>query len=193
MRRLTLVASLFIVAAVLLAACVAPAPAEQATEMEEPQTAPEDQPETEVLASTDWYDPASVGATWINLCPNDPPRYGGTITSSAAARGLAGSGWVSDTDDPYIFNQLVEAQAGTYAIVPELAESWDISDDYLIYTFHLRQGVLFHDGSPFTAEDVKYSWEVYAHPDSASGHSGSLKTLLGPRRSRRAKQRRSQA
>jgi peptide/nickel transport system substrate-binding protein len=179
MRRLTLVASLFIVAAVLLAACVAPAPAEQATEMEEPQAAPEDQPETEVLASTDWYDPAAVGATWINLCPNDPPRYGGTITSSAAARGLAGSGWVSDTDDPYIFNQLVEAQAGTYAIVPELAESWDISDDYLAYTFHLRQGVQFHDGSPFTAEDVKYSWEVYAHPDSASGHSGSLKNLVG--------------
>lgn len=179
MRTRMLVAYLVVAAAVLLAACVAPTPATEATEAEEPVAAPKDQPETEVLAPTDWYDPETLGATWINLCADDPPRYGGTIVSSAAARGLEGSGWVSDTNNSYIFNQLVEAQAGTYAIVPELAESWDISDDLQIYTFHLRQGVLFHDGSPFTAEDVKYTYEVFAHPESASGQSGSLANIVG--------------
>ncbi|MFX0545383.1 ABC transporter substrate-binding protein [Roseovarius sp. S1116L3] len=43
----------------------------------------------------------------------------------------------------------------------QLAESWDISDDGLTYTFNLRQGVVFHDGEPFTSEDVKFSIDVF--------------------------------
>ena len=41
---------------------------------------------------------------------------------------------------------------------PALAESWDVSPDQLSWTFHLRRGVTFHDGSPFTADDVVYSY-----------------------------------
>ncbi|MEX2374282.1 MAG: ABC transporter substrate-binding protein [Dehalococcoidia bacterium] len=41
--------------------------------------------------------------------------------------------------------------------VPGLAESWEVSDDQLTYTFNLREGVLFHDGREMTAEDVKAS------------------------------------
>lgn len=41
---------------------------------------------------------------------------------------------------------------------PALAESWDLSDDQLTWTFHLRDGVTFHDGSPLTAADVVYSY-----------------------------------
>ena len=41
---------------------------------------------------------------------------------------------------------------------PWVAESWDVSDDGLTYTFHLRDGVLFHDGSPVQASDVAYSY-----------------------------------
>lgn len=43
------------------------------------------------------------------------------------------------------------------AVVPGLAESWDISEDGLTYTFHLREGVTFHDGTDFTAEDAVFS------------------------------------
>ncbi|MBA2520755.1 MAG: ABC transporter substrate-binding protein [Chloroflexia bacterium] len=43
---------------------------------------------------------------------------------------------------------------GLQSIIPSLATSWEISDDGLTYTFALREGVTFHDGEPFTADDV---------------------------------------
>ncbi|MBL9216654.1 MAG: ABC transporter substrate-binding protein [Opitutaceae bacterium] len=44
-------------------------------------------------------------------------------------------------------------------VVPELAESWEISPDRLSLTFHLRRDAVFHDGSPVTAEDLKWSFD----------------------------------
>jgi len=44
-------------------------------------------------------------------------------------------------------------------IVPHLATSWEVSDDHLTYTFHLRQGVKFHNGEELKAEDVAFSME----------------------------------
>jgi len=52
---------------------------------------------------------------------------------------------------------------GTYS--PALAESWEVSEDGTTYTFHLRQGVTFHNGEPFTADAVVYSWQVYSQPE----------------------------
>ena len=54
-----------------------------------------------------------------------------------------------------VYDFLVRASAGG-EMVPDLAESWTISDDGLTYTFHLRDAV-FHDGSPVEAQDVVYS------------------------------------
>lgn len=51
---------------------------------------------------------------------------------------------------------------------PDLAKSWDISPDGLTYTFHLQTGVKFHDGTPMTADDVKFSLDRARAPKSTT-------------------------
>ncbi len=62
-----------------------------------------------------------------------------------------------------IFEELVQYDPHTLQPVPALAESWDISDDGLVYTFHLREA-RFHDGSRFTSHDVVTSFNRLANP-----------------------------
>ncbi len=54
------------------------------------------------------------------------------------------------------------------SVMPDLAKSWDISDDGLTYTFHLQDGVKFHDGTTFDAEDVKFSLDRARGADSTN-------------------------
>src|SRR4051794_37419424 len=56
-----------------------------------------------------------------------------------------------------VFDTLVEPDANL-EMKPALAQSWTVSPDQLVWTFRLRRGVTFHDGSPFTADDVVYSY-----------------------------------
>lgn len=66
-----------------------------------------------------------------------------------------------------LFEGLTRYQADG-SIAPALAESWEISDDGLVYTFTLRSGVTFHDGTAFTAEDVVFSLERARAEDSTN-------------------------
>jgi len=52
--------------------------------------------------------------------------------------------------------------------VPGLAKSWEVSDDGLTYTFHLRDDVVFHDGTPFNAQAVKFNFDRIADPATKS-------------------------
>ncbi|WP_420640959.1 ABC transporter substrate-binding protein [Candidatus Leptofilum sp.] len=75
----------------------------------------------------------------------------------------------------HIFSGLVMLDADLQ-VQPELAAGWEVSDDGLTYTFYLRKNVLFHDGRPFTAQDVIFSWERAANPDTGSD---TVQTYLG--------------
>lgn len=60
-----------------------------------------------------------------------------------------------------IFDNLVDINKGNWDdLIPGLAESWDISEDGLQYTFHLRTGVKFHNGNDFDSEDVAYTLQM---------------------------------
>jgi peptide/nickel transport system substrate-binding protein len=50
-------------------------------------------------------------------------------------------------------------------VLPDLAESWEVSPDARVYTFHLRQGVTWQDGTPFTADDVIFTWSALIDPE----------------------------
>jgi len=52
--------------------------------------------------------------------------------------------------------------------MPNLAMSWDISDDNLVYTFHLREDVKWHDGEPFDSSDVKFTFDAILDPETAA-------------------------
>jgi peptide/nickel transport system substrate-binding protein len=60
------------------------------------------------------------------------------------------------------------------AIQPALAESFEVNDDATLYTFHLRQGVQFHNGQELTANDVKYSFETALNPPEPGIQVGFL-------------------
>jgi peptide/nickel transport system substrate-binding protein len=58
-----------------------------------------------------------------------------------------------------VYEGLLKYQPDSTQVVPSLARSWQASPDGLSYTFHLRSGVTFHDGTPFNAQAVKASFQ----------------------------------
>jgi peptide/nickel transport system substrate-binding protein len=69
-----------------------------------------------------------------------------------------------------IFDQLTTVNEDSSGIAPSLAESWEISSDGTVYTFAIKQGVTFHDGSPMTIDDVVFSLQRVFDP-KGSGYS----------------------
>ena len=71
-----------------------------------------------------------------------------------------------------IYDGLVRYSDGTLEVEPALAESWTVSDDGLTYVFQLRQGVDFHDGTPFNAEAVVFNFERMLNEDHPYHNTG---------------------
>ncbi len=63
-------------------------------------------------------------------------------------------------------------------MAPSLAESWTVSPDQRVYEFKLREGLKFHNGDPFTAEDVKFSFERYKWPNIIARSSSRWRSSI---------------
>ena len=141
-------------AASALAACAtAGAPAEQAA----PAAAPTAVPMPEAAVTGEGM-----------MRPEGSPKRGGTLRTAFGvtmahfdAHQGGGTAVLCHMYNNVIRNNLVD---GLRTIIPDLAESWEVGDDGLTYTFHLRSGVNYHDGEPFTAADVAATFNRILDP-----------------------------
>lgn len=78
-----------------------------------------------------------------------------------------------------VYNGLTAVDPETSEVVPALAESWEVSDDGLEYTFTLRDDVQFHSGKPLTADDVVFSLNRAVDPDVRSNYAFFLAVIDG--------------
>jgi peptide/nickel transport system substrate-binding protein len=76
-------------------------------------------------------------------------------------------------------NQPLAAITWQGGLRPLLAESWEMQEDGKVWIFHLREGVKWHDGEPFTADDVVFSFNAYADPEVASRWTGKASSIVG--------------
>ncbi|MFD0691892.1 ABC transporter substrate-binding protein [Actinomadura fibrosa] len=93
------------------------------------------------------------------------PRSGGTLTFAVGSdAACVDPQQVGSNDTIYSVRQLVDSltdqDPATGRIVPWLAQRWEVSKDARTYTFHLRQGVTFSDGTPLTADVVKANFDA---------------------------------
>jgi peptide/nickel transport system substrate-binding protein len=127
-------------------------------------------------------------AALLAACGNNPEETGRTPEKGAAVTprrgGTAVIGW---TTEPLGLNDLIfpttlignEVLFRTFqhlvdeqpdftehpaTFAPQLAESWEWSDDHKTLTFHLRKNLVWSDGAPLTAEDVRWTWQAHTHP-----------------------------
>ncbi len=70
----------------------------------------------------------------------------------------------------YIYESLLKRDEKTLKLVPVLATHWEISDDHLHYIFHLKKGIKWHDGYPFTARDIIFSYKRIRDPRVDAAH-----------------------
>jgi len=125
--------------------------------------------------------PAPASPTTMLRAPERTPKYGGVLR------------WAGLADAPFFDLHQCDTAAcaaplepmydtllrynpldGGLTIIPDLAYTWEMSSDGLTYTFHLRDGVKFHDGAPLTADDVKSSFDHIIFPPPG---------ILSPRKS----------
>jgi ABC-type transport system substrate-binding protein len=114
--------------------------------------------------------------------PNAKPGGGIVITYKddvATLDPAIGYDWQNWSMIKSLFDGLMDYVPGTTELRLGLAESYDLSEDGLTYTFHLRKGVKFHNGREMTAQDVKYSLDRVTDPATQSPGAGFFGSILG--------------
>lgn len=109
------------------------------------------------------------------------PEYGGTfieasIGDASTLLPVLASDSASSSINGLVYNGLVRYDKNL-KIVGELAESWEISEDNLTIVFHLRKNVTWHDGEPFTADDVKFTYNLYIDPKTPTAYAEAFKQV----------------
>ncbi|MBP1806312.1 ABC transporter substrate-binding protein [Rubellimicrobium aerolatum] len=116
--------------------------------------------------------------------PDPAATPGGTITVTykddvATLDPAIGYDWQNWSMIKSLFDGLMDYVPGTTDLRPGLAERYEISEDGLTYTFHLRPGVTFHNGREMTAEDVAYSLNRVTDPATQSPGAGFFGMIEG--------------
>ncbi len=137
--------------------------------------------------------PTTTGAA-ATVAPSPTATAGRTVASQIDATSIRKGGHLTEgfLGDPRTFNPVLYNDGNSLAIIelvydaliyvdpdtleakPNLAASWDVTPDGMVYTFHLKPGVTWHDGQPFTAEDVKFSYDLYMNPATGTPRAGVL-------------------
>ena len=115
------------------------------------QQKPEGQPAVEITSDSE-----PVDGDWLIYPLSAEPATLNPITATDAYEGTINNGKIYET--------LIERNNETLELEPLLAESWQISEDKLTYTFKIREGIKWHDGTPFTSEDIVFSYNTIMNP-----------------------------
>lgn len=121
-----------------------------------------------LLISPDVASAQRAGGSAVIAVAGDPGHLNPAISTAGPLHAVAGS----------LFNGLVALDEDGSPI-PDLAEGWEVEPDGLSVTFRLRQGVRWHDGHPFTAEDVKVSFEQLLLRFHARARAGLAPAIAG--------------
>ena len=113
-----------------------------------------------VGAQTADYDPDATLAMATNADPTLNPWTPGAVVESNLINTL-------------LFDQLVRYDKEDLTPAPALAESWEVAEDGLSWTFTLRDDVTWHDGEPFTADDVAFTFNDVVLVDELAANNGS--------------------
>ena len=98
---------------------------------------------------------------------------GSTNEPTGMQRNVGGSSGISQTMTRNVYEGLTSIDVDG-EIIPTLAESWEVSEDGLTYTFDLRDDVTFHDGTPFTADDAVWSLSEVISEESVAARKSDL-------------------
>jgi peptide/nickel transport system substrate-binding protein len=100
------------------------------------------------------------GDTFIEASIGEPNNLLPVLASDSASSDINGK----------VYNGLIRYDKNLQ-LEGELAESWEISEDKLSFTFHLRKDVTWHDGAPFTSADVLFTYQLYINPDVPTSYA----------------------
>lgn len=124
--------------------------------MDKPYDAPWFHLETPIPADADtaYAGPGRYGGRVLIGALGDPKTFNPIVASETSSRDVYGR----------MFSALISMDNVTQEIIPGLAYAWDIADDNLAITFHLRRGITWSDGEPLDAYDVEFSYATVYDP-----------------------------